>query len=100
MELKKLLKWNNKASVVYAVGVWTMIGSYFYFRYTGKYDDLKVQKPKAEDEERENPNQVVYETAHSKTVITYKKDFVPYGTRFMNFINSFSGGAGPEDNSK
>ncbi|KAJ0033440.1 hypothetical protein NQD34_000547 [Periophthalmus magnuspinnatus] len=88
MEMKQFMRWNARASAVYAVGVWTMVGSYFYFKYTGKLDML---------DEIENPNEVVYKTAHSKSVIVYKKDFVPYKTRLTNFIESFTGGAATGD---
>lgn len=45
-----------------------------------------MEKP----EEPEEENTVVYKTPHSKTIIIYKKDFVPYTTRIYNFIKSFS----------
>uniref|UniRef100_A0A3B5AH09 Small integral membrane protein 26 n=1 Tax=Stegastes partitus TaxID=144197 RepID=A0A3B5AH09_9TELE len=67
-------------SAVYAFGVWTTIGSLLYLRYMGRFEDI-----------RDNPYRVVYETAHTKTVIVYKKDFVPYTTRLFNFFNSFTG---------
>uniref|UniRef100_A0A3Q3KYH4 Small integral membrane protein 26 n=1 Tax=Mastacembelus armatus TaxID=205130 RepID=A0A3Q3KYH4_9TELE len=88
MSLKDLAKWNIRLSAVYAVGVWTMIGSYAYFRYTGL---------KQEEEQPEDPNQVTYRTAHTNTIITYRKDFVPYTTRIYNFIALFSGDSGTGD---
>ncbi|XP_055014687.1 small integral membrane protein 26-like [Boleophthalmus pectinirostris] len=96
MEPKKVMQWNTRASAVYALGVWTMVGSYLYFKYTGKFDTPEFTQP-PKTEEMENPNEVTYNTAHSKTVIVYKKDFVPYTTRIMNFIESFTGGAPPGD---
>ncbi|XP_070684463.1 small integral membrane protein 26-like [Pempheris klunzingeri] len=87
MSLKDVVKWNIRGSVLYALGVWTMVGSYAYLKYTGRYDDTPVT---TEEEVQEDPNQVVYETAHTKTIIIYKKDFVPYSTRIYNFIRSFS----------
>lgn len=57
-----------------------------------------VLKEKLEDlQEEEDENTVVYKTPHSKTVITYKKDFVPYTTRIYNFIKSFSSEPGTGD---
>lgn len=41
-------------------------------------------------QEQDDPNKMVHETTHSKTVLVYKKDFVPYSTRIYNFITSFS----------
>uniref|UniRef100_A0A3B5K1C0 Small integral membrane protein 26 n=1 Tax=Takifugu rubripes TaxID=31033 RepID=A0A3B5K1C0_TAKRU len=81
MSLNDVSKWHKRMSVVYAFGVWSMIASYAFFKYTGRYDDAPV----------------VYKTPHSKTVIIYKKDFVPYTTRIYNFIKSFSGEPGTGD---
>ncbi|XP_069575193.1 small integral membrane protein 26-like [Brachyistius frenatus] len=94
MHFKDLLRWNTRVSAVYAVGMWTMIGSYAYFRYTGRYEDRPVEPV----EMPVNPNEVVFETAYTKTTIVYKEDFVPYSTRVYNFISSFSGG--PETGDK
>lgn len=92
MEVKKVMRWNVGASIVYAVGVWTMVGSYFYFKYTGKYDTPPESAiPPIREEKEANPNEVVYKTTHSTSVITYKKDFVPFSTRLMNLISSFTG---------
>ncbi|XP_068452545.1 small integral membrane protein 26-like [Clinocottus analis] len=89
MDFKDVTKWNKRVSIVYAVGIWTMVGSYAYISYFGRNDDTSVKK-KEEVEEPENPNQVVHQTAHCKTVIVYREDFVPYTTRISNFLRSFS----------
>lgn len=39
MSLKDVTKWNKIMSMVYAGGVFGMIGSYGFFRYMGRYDD-------------------------------------------------------------
>ncbi|KAM4750409.1 small integral membrane protein 26-like [Anableps anableps] len=90
MNLKDPVKWNTRVSAVYALGIWTMVGSYAFFKYTGRYDETKGEV-RQEIEEPEDPNKEVYKTAHSKTIIIYKKDFVPYSRRIYNFIQSFSG---------
>ncbi|XP_034543737.1 small integral membrane protein 26-like [Notolabrus celidotus] len=91
MGIQDMMKWNVRASALYAVGVWTMIGSYGFLKYSGRLED--VPEVKTEDEEvPENLERVVHETAHSKTVIYYKKDFVPYHIRISNFIKSFTSG--------
>uniref|UniRef100_UPI0037E7E948 small integral membrane protein 26-like n=1 Tax=Semicossyphus pulcher TaxID=241346 RepID=UPI0037E7E948 len=103
MKFKDLTKWNTRVSAVYAVGIWTMIGTYAFFKYTGRYEDTPVKKKEEEEEEvqqPEDPNQFVYKTAHTKTVIVYKKDFVPYNTRIYNFIKSFSSEPGTKDSDK
>ncbi|KAK2815575.1 hypothetical protein Q5P01_026042 [Channa striata] len=98
MAFKDLLKWNRRVSAVYAVGIWTMVGSYAYFRYTGRYEDIQEKRKWSQPEP--DPNQVVYKTAHSKTVIVYRKDFVPYTTRIHNFIQSFSNTSDTGDSDK
>lgn len=47
--------------------------------------------------ESEDENTVVCKSAHTKSVIIYKKDFVPYTTRIYNFIKSFSSEPGTGD---
>lgn len=39
MKLKDMVKWNTRVSALYALGIWTMISSYAYYRYTGQYDE-------------------------------------------------------------
>ncbi|KAM9314948.1 small integral membrane protein 26-like [Pholidichthys leucotaenia] len=85
MKMTNLTKWNIRVSAVYAVGVWTIIGSCAYLKYNGRFE----RTAEAETvEEPENPNQVVYQTAHYTSIIIYKKDFVPYTTRVYNFFFS------------
>ncbi|XP_072239826.1 small integral membrane protein 26-like [Leuresthes tenuis] len=98
MVIKDFMKWNKGVSAVYAIGIWTMICSFGYFKYTGRYEDMSVRKE--EEEEPENPNKHIYKTPHSETTIIYKKDFVPYTTRISNLFKSFSGEPGPEDGDK
>ncbi|XP_075891502.1 small integral membrane protein 26-like [Nelusetta ayraudi] len=90
MKLKDMVKWNTRVSALYALGIWTMISSYTYYRYTGQYDETLPGKKEKPPEKEKNPYEVVHETPLSKTVIIYKKDFVPYTTRISNFITSFS----------
>lgn len=53
-----------------------------------------MEKP---EEESEDENTVVCKSAHTKSVIIYKKDFVPYTTRIYNLIKSFSSEPGTGD---
>ncbi|KTF73576.1 hypothetical protein cypCar_00033115 [Cyprinus carpio] len=80
------VKWNRNASLVYAVGVWTMLG-YAYYKYTLGDDKAKVEKV-IEDN---RPNVKIYETKHTRTTIIYKDDSVPYTTMLLNFIKSSYG---------
>ncbi|XP_029367053.1 small integral membrane protein 26-like [Echeneis naucrates] len=99
MSLGEAAKWNKRAAAVYALGVWGMIGSFAFLKYTGRLEDTPVIKEE-DVQEQENPNQVVYQSAYNKTVITYRKDFVPYSTRIYNFIRSFSSEPGTGDSEK
>ncbi|XP_076584910.1 small integral membrane protein 26-like [Chaetodon auriga] len=98
MSFKDVAKWNVRASALYAAGVWTMICTYGYITYKGPRQDEPGKKE--EVQVPENTNQVIYETPHSKTIIIYKKDFVPYTTRIYNFIKSFSSEPGSGDANK
>ncbi|XP_031723081.1 small integral membrane protein 26 [Anarrhichthys ocellatus] len=98
MNFKDLVKWNKRVSAVYAVGIWTMVGSYAYVTYSGRFDT--PVKKREEVEEPEDPNKVVHQTAHSKTIIVYRTDFVPYSTRIFSFIRSFSGDPKSGDSDK
>ncbi|AWP06244.1 Hypothetical protein SMAX5B_001988 [Scophthalmus maximus] len=93
---KSLLSWNKRVSAVYAFGMWTLIGSYALLKYTGRIEDTPVRKEEEEEvvQEQEDPNQVVLQTTHTKTLMVYKKDFVPYTSRISKFISSFSGDPG------
>uniref|UniRef100_A0A4W6BS02 Small integral membrane protein 26 n=1 Tax=Lates calcarifer TaxID=8187 RepID=A0A4W6BS02_LATCA len=91
MTFKDMVRWNTRVSAMYALGIWTMIGSFAYFKYTVKKEEVQ---------EQEDPNQVVHRTPHNETVIIYKKDFVPYSSRIYTFIRSFSSDPGTGDNEK
>uniref|UniRef100_A0A1A8FUJ1 Long intergenic non-protein coding RNA 493 n=1 Tax=Nothobranchius korthausae TaxID=1143690 RepID=A0A1A8FUJ1_9TELE len=84
-----VIKWNTRMSLVYAVGIWTMVGSYAYLNYTSPKDDVPAP---VEEEESDDPNKHIYKGTYLRSVIVYKKDFVPYSTRIYNFIKSFSDG--------
>ncbi|KAL7405320.1 hypothetical protein ABVT39_027209 [Epinephelus coioides] len=87
MNMKDAQKWNTRMAALYAFGVWTMIGSYALLRYTGRLELTPVKKE--EVQECEDPNRVVFRSAHTETIIVYKKDFVPYTTRIYNFFQYF-----------
>ncbi|XP_049576759.1 small integral membrane protein 26 [Syngnathus scovelli] len=100
MMLKDVKKWNRIVSTVYAFGVWTMIGSVGYLYYTGRFKNSadSTQNEKDKKELPKNLNEIEFQTAHSKTIIIYKNDFVPYTTRIYNFFQSFTGGPGTGNN--
>ncbi|KAF3851853.1 hypothetical protein F7725_005208 [Dissostichus mawsoni] len=88
MHVNDLLKWNKRMAIVYATGIWTMVGSYAFYKYTGRLEDLPVKKE--EVPLPEDTTQLLFITEHSKAVLVYQKDFVPYTTRIYNFISSFN----------
>lgn len=63
---------------------------FFFFSHT----EMEENRP----EKEKNPQEKVYETPYAKTVIVYKKDFVPYSTRISNFFASF--GSSPQKGDK
>lgn len=100
MNLKDIVKWNVRVSLIYAVGIWTMLGTYGYFQLEMKWkkkeqtddpandalakdlndDSLAEPKPK---EEKVNGLQV-------KSTIAYRENFVPYSARIYSYLQSFS----------
>ncbi|KAI9527944.1 hypothetical protein NQZ68_025986 [Dissostichus eleginoides] len=95
MHVNDLLKWNKRMAIVYATGIWTMVGSYAFYKYTGRLEDLQVKKEE-EVPLPEDKTQLLFITEHSKTALVYQKDFVPYTTRIYNFISSFNNPGGDE----
>lgn len=61
--------------------------SYLTTEFFSCLTEMKEKPPAIE----RNPNEFVYETPHTKTIIIYKENFVPFTTRIYNFITSFSG---------
>lgn len=81
---------------MYAIGVWSMLGSYGYYVYTRGDEYLFKKSDMNEEEQPPNPDEAVFETAHTKTTIVYKDNFVPYRTRIVNLLQ-FLTGATPTD---
>ncbi|XP_063056442.1 small integral membrane protein 26-like [Engraulis encrasicolus] len=77
------LRWNKRASIVYALGAWSLFGSLVYYKYSHK-DDPEVKMEPVEEEEK--PNVKNYKSTYNDTRVVYKEGFVPYSTRVMNFI--------------
>lgn len=90
-----IVKWNKRMSVIYAIGVWSMLGSYGYYVYT-RGDEYPLKKSDIE-EQPPNPNEAVFETAHTKTTIVYKENFVPYSTRIVRLFKSLIGATTTDD---
>ncbi|XP_061763712.1 small integral membrane protein 26-like [Nerophis ophidion] len=95
MIFKDVAMWQKRLSMVYALGVWTMITSYGYYRYSGRLGD--TSQIEEESPYEANSKNVFHQSPHTKTVIIYKNDFVPYTTRIYDFVQSFIGGPGSGD---
>lgn len=67
-----------------------LIPSTFVPSDSAQNEEAKARVPK-------NPNEFIYQTPHNRTIVVYKKDFVPYTTRIYNFVQSFTGGPGTAD---
>ncbi|KAJ8264267.1 hypothetical protein GJAV_G00147190 [Gymnothorax javanicus] len=95
MNLKDITKWNVRVSMVYAIGIWTMIGSYGYLRlFRSKDENEKPQDTEALEELKDEHN-TTQETRkpgfYVESTIRYRENFVPYSTRLMNFLKTLSG---------
>lgn len=58
---------------------------------------------KEKEEQPPNPRELTIQSAHMKTTIVYKENFVPYSTRVYNFVSSLSrdsASADSQDNTK
>ncbi|KAG5278661.1 hypothetical protein AALO_G00101400 [Alosa alosa] len=84
MPISDVFKWKKRASLMYAVGAWTICGSLAYYRYSHK-EPLVTATP-VEEEDKENVKK--YQGTHHKTTVVYKEEFVPYSTRLLNLLKS------------
>ncbi|KAF0871108.1 small integral membrane protein 26 [Crocuta crocuta] len=85
--------WYRRMSMVYALGAWTVLGSFIFLgRKKSEVPGNDVeQKDVAKNEMLEPPKGFYVET-----IVTYKEDFVPVTDRIVNFLKSWTGGPGPE----
>ncbi|KAL1005904.1 hypothetical protein UPYG_G00065390 [Umbra pygmaea] len=90
MKFKDISKLNLRLSMLYAVGIYSLLGAYGYYEYVGRNDEKPAIK--AKKEEPPNPKIVTFQSAHLKTTIIYREEnFVPYSTRIYNFLTNFKG---------
>ncbi|KAM5178452.1 small integral membrane protein 26 [Callospermophilus lateralis] len=92
MNPERATSWYRRMSVVYALGTWTLLGSTFYFVQKKKPPGNEVeQKDVSTSEIPESPKQFYVET-----IVTYKEDFVPYTTKILEYLKSWTGSSGSE----
>uniref|UniRef100_A0A8C9QMY7 Small integral membrane protein 26 n=1 Tax=Spermophilus dauricus TaxID=99837 RepID=A0A8C9QMY7_SPEDA len=94
--------WYRRMSMVYALGTWTLLGSAFYFCQKKKdcevwgrmgvtATDMRGFFDVSTSEIPESPKQFYVET-----IVTYKEDFVPYTTKILKYLKSWTGSSGSE----
>ncbi|XP_029134136.2 small integral membrane protein 26 [Labrus bergylta] len=88
MPFKDVTQWNKRAAALYAFGAWTLLGSLVFNNYTGKFNAPTGPEENEEVQEPEDVNKVTHTTAHTHTVATYKKDFVPYNMWLCRLFSS------------
>ncbi|KAB5583893.1 hypothetical protein PHYPO_G00101070 [Pangasianodon hypophthalmus] len=76
------VKWYKRTALMYAIGTWTLLGSCVY--YTFYKGDARVVIRK--EEEDATPNVRLFKSSHMSAKITYKENFVPYSTRFLELF--------------
>ncbi|XP_076871356.1 small integral membrane protein 26-like [Brachyhypopomus gauderio] len=92
------VKWNKRASLLYAIGVWTALGSVGFYTYRHR-NDPKVEMPKEEEDARPNAKQ--FKSSYVSGTIVYKENFVPYSTRLLKFFGlTPDSSSGSQDNEK
>ncbi|KAJ8365844.1 hypothetical protein SKAU_G00146750 [Synaphobranchus kaupii] len=97
MNLKDVARWNVRVSMAYAVGIWTMLGSYGYYRFSlSKEEGDKPQDTEDKEEPIENLSTEEGEEKpkgfQTKSTIRYRENFVPYSTRLFNYLKTLNGG--------
>ncbi|KAL4678649.1 hypothetical protein H8957_017783, partial [Semnopithecus entellus] len=94
MYTSEFTAWYRRMSVVYGIGVWSVLGSLLYYSRTmakssvNQKDGLTTETP---SELSEHPKGFYVET-----VVTYKEDFVPIREKILNYWKSWTGGPGAE----
>ncbi|XP_075867280.1 small integral membrane protein 26 [Microcebus murinus] len=85
--------WYRRMSAVYAVGIWTLLGSvYLMNRKKDKPPGDEVEQKDVSTNELLEPPKGFY----VETVVTYREDFVPVAEKILNYLKSWTGGPGPE----
>ncbi|XP_037849893.1 small integral membrane protein 26 isoform X1 [Chlorocebus sabaeus] len=86
--------WYRRMSVVYGIGVWSVLGSLFYYSRTmakSSVDQKDGLTTETLSEVSERPKGFYVET-----VVIYKEDFVPITEKILNYWKSWTGGPGAE----
>ncbi|XP_041064451.1 small integral membrane protein 26-like [Carcharodon carcharias] len=101
MTLKDIARWNARVSLVYAVGIWTMLGTYGFFHLRRKRQEATTRSG-AEDAtevmcQAELQESITFESPKQppkefvKTNVVVKEGFVPFSSRIYTYGKSIFG---------
>ncbi|XP_067844483.1 small integral membrane protein 26-like isoform X2 [Heptranchias perlo] len=98
MNLKEIARWNVRVSLVYALGIWTMLGTYGFFQLKKKREQAIIGSS-AEDSaatyQEELQTNVEPEKKTKKefvdTNVVLKENFVPFSSRIYSYGKSVFG---------
>ncbi|XP_066553482.1 small integral membrane protein 26 [Amia ocellicauda] len=99
MTLRDVVKWNRRVSLLYAVGIWTMFGTYGYFQIRSKWskkdDEEHINEtPPVEQELADEyipeptANESKAQGLRVKSTVTYRDNFIPYSSRICSYLQS------------
>nr|XP_033793696.1 small integral membrane protein 26 [Geotrypetes seraphini] len=97
---RDVAKWNTRVSLIYAIGIWSMLGTFGYFQIKRKRENPEAgpDAVEAQDKTEELENDIHFQPTpeeertgfYMTQTVTYKENFVPYTTRLYNFISHLS----------
>ncbi|XP_078062742.1 small integral membrane protein 26-like [Mustelus asterias] len=101
MTLRDMTRWNVRVSLVYAIGIWTMLGTYGFFHLKKKRELATLEsnatettevpgQPELEEDITSMPHKQPAKEAVSTTVVV-KEGFVPHSSRIYTYGKSVFG---------
>ncbi|XP_072907510.1 small integral membrane protein 26-like [Hemitrygon akajei] len=92
MKLKDITRWNTRVSMVYAIGIWTLFGTYAFLQMKSKKEkaagEISAEDPQNEDQITEELKRKT-KRDFMETRVVVKEDFIPFSTRIYNYGKSF-----------
>ncbi|XP_072437503.1 small integral membrane protein 26-like isoform X1 [Chiloscyllium punctatum] len=97
MQLKEIVRWNVRVSLLYAIGIWTMLGTYGFFHLKKKRELAAIENSTQDSAavtyqgeiSLEPQKQVTKEFVETKVVT--KEGFVPFSSRIYKYGKSLFG---------
>ncbi|GCB81413.1 hypothetical protein scyTo_0023285 [Scyliorhinus torazame] len=101
MTLKDIARWNVRVSLVYAIGIWTMLGTYGFFHLKKKREQAgngssakETTDANGQAELQDEITFVPHEQTTSESVrmnVVVKEGFVPHSSRIYKYGKSIFG---------